>query len=147
MGCDIHVYTEKRNDLGHWETVNEDTDGAYTSNDKNVWRNYQLFGLMAGVRREIDGHFEERGLPEDVSEAVKKESDSWDGDGHTHSYLTLDEMMEKVIDAKNKHILGDSSIEAYDASRSLDADIINGVFTPEEISDSGNYRLVFWFDN
>ena len=153
MGCDIHVFTEKRNDLGHWETNdewetdNEYADGVWTSNDKDVWRNYQLFGLMAGVRRAIRGSFEERGLPDDASEAVRNSSNSWDVDGHTHSYLTLDEMMEKVIEIKNKYILGDSNLEAYDAARSLDADIINALFTPDEITNSENYRLIFWFDN
>jgi hypothetical protein len=35
-----------------------------------------------------------KGLPKDVSETTKKESDRWNGDGHSHSYFTLFELKE-----------------------------------------------------
>ena len=58
-------------------------------------RNYELFGILAGVRdRNNDSIDDPRGLPEDVSEVTKKESDRWDEDGHSHSWVTLKELKE-----------------------------------------------------
>ena len=58
-------------------------------------RNYELFGILAGVRDHNNDSIDDpRGLPEDVSEVTKKESDRWDGDGHSHSWLTLKELRE-----------------------------------------------------
>ncbi len=36
---------------------------------------------------------EPRGIPENVSEQVKSEADRWDGDGHSHSWLTIAELL------------------------------------------------------
>ena len=61
-------------------------------------RLYNLFAALAGVR---SGHFNEdtdpvslpKGLPKDVSDVVKNESDRYGCDGHSHSYNTLSELM------------------------------------------------------
>lgn len=68
-------------------------------------RNYYLFAVLADVR---NGHgfagistgdgfnpiAEPRGIPEDVSIKIKRISDYWGGDGHSHSYFTLKELLE-----------------------------------------------------
>ena len=110
MGCDIHLFTEIKksiNSQNKW--VNADNwrynpyyqegndDGERMLNIESLYsgRNYELFGILAGVRdRNNDSIDDPRGLPEDVSEVTKKESDRWDGDGHSHSWLTLKELKE-----------------------------------------------------
>jgi len=68
-------------------------------------RNYCFFAILADVRNGRgfagistgDGFnpiSEPRGLPEDVSMRIKQRSDHWDIDGHSHSYLTLKELLE-----------------------------------------------------
>jgi len=105
MGCDIHLYREVfRN--GQWASADpwefdhdEDDDGkpvmsrtvpynqrAYTG------RNYDLFGVIAGVRREFDFSMPPRGLPLDVTAEVRDVSNQWEGDGHSHSFLFLHEL-------------------------------------------------------
>lgn len=101
MGTDIHFNVERRNDSG-WELVGDDQvydEGFY------IGRYYRLFGFLANVRNgrgfagvdtgdAVKPIAMPRGLPEDVSEAVRARSDEWGGDGHSHSYLTLSELLE-----------------------------------------------------
>ena len=113
MGCDIHLYTEiKRhvNDTDMW--VNADHWSInpyykYCDEEDKKWekelevvsiyqgRNYELFDILAGVRGY--GHDKisvPKGLPVDVCDVVKAESDRWGSDGHSHSYFTLKEMID-----------------------------------------------------
>lgn len=70
-----------------------------------VGRNYDLFSILANVRNGVgfagvdtgDGFTpisEPRGLPLDVSLKVQKESDNWGDGGHSHSWLTVKELLE-----------------------------------------------------
>jgi hypothetical protein len=85
------------------ERINDEEDlvveGIYDG------RNYNLFGILADVRngrgfagiRTGDGFIpisEPKGLPDDVSETVQEESDNWEGDGHSHSYFSLTELLD-----------------------------------------------------
>ena len=58
-------------------------------------RNYTVFALLADVRNGygLDPIVDPRGLPKDVSKEIKDESDEWGVDGHSHSHLTLKELM------------------------------------------------------
>lgn len=110
MGADIHIYTEIKKSINSedkWVNVDNWRYNPYYQEGNNNWermlsvesiyigRNYELFGILAGVRdRNNDMIDDPRGLPEDVSEVTKKESDRWDGDGHSHSWLTLRELKE-----------------------------------------------------
>jgi len=54
MGCDIHLFVEKRTN-GKWECLNElENDDGYLSTpyEKEIYheRNYSLFALLADVR-------------------------------------------------------------------------------------------------
>jgi len=111
MGCDIHLYAEKRVD-GAWVSADTWTDDEYEPGRKKVaysgrfytGRNYDLFSILADVRNGVgfagvktgDGFVpmaDPRGLPSDCSDAVRAESDAWDADGHSHSSLTVAEIM------------------------------------------------------
>ena len=110
MGADIHLFTEIKKSINSedkWVNVDNWRYNPYYQEGNNNWermlsvesiysgRNYELFGILAGVRnRNNDMIDDPRGLPEDVSEVTKKESDRWDGDGHSHSWLTLRELKE-----------------------------------------------------
>lgn len=133
MGCDIHMYVEKKID-GQWQAL-QGVDALSLSYAVNrlreacecevsaYWeervkelsektykflytdRNYDLFGMLADVRNGTgfagcgtgDGFVpisQPRGLPNDVSEYVKGESDEWGGDGHSHSWLTVKDLVD-----------------------------------------------------
>src|SRR5215471_14331674 len=102
MGADIHMVLERRvklRDVEKWVGVNAfpyiigsiyTGDGAVS--DRVYWhvdrRNYNLFADLAGVRG--DGP-EPKGVPDDASDLALVEIDEWGGDGHSHTWLTLDE--------------------------------------------------------
>jgi len=105
MGCDIHLFSEKKRSInGEDKWVNTDywlINPYFGEDDSEVElelvslynnRNYELFNILAGVRGNGPSISQPRGLPDDVSSIVKKESDRWDGDGHSHSYFTLEEL-------------------------------------------------------
>ena len=67
-------------------------------------RNYDLFAILADVRNGrgfagvVTGEgfipiFKPRGVPENASEEYRKWSDDWDGDGHSHSYHTVRQLI------------------------------------------------------
>lgn len=112
MGCDIHLRVEQKVN-GAWTPAEKMVPNKYAGEEGEPAmlperfyseRNYDLFAILAGVRNGRgfagcdtgDGFnpiAEERGLPKDVSDAVREESDGWGCDGHSHSWLTLAEIL------------------------------------------------------
>ena len=97
MGTDIHCHLERRTAAGQpWERV---ADAAVVDD-----RNYNLFAMMADVR---NGHgfagvrtgegfapiARPRGLPDDCCLDVMMAAERWAGNGHSHSWLTIAEIM------------------------------------------------------
>ncbi len=139
MGCDIHLHTEVKLN-GRWEHY-----GA-----PSITRQYDLFTLMAGVREAsgVEAISEPRGLPEDCTYVTKFDSEKWGVDGHSHSYLTAEELVvveEFMHEKLGKefwrlerdewgYLFGNgwSSFKKYPSDQ------------PEGLED---VRFVFWFDN
>jgi len=112
MGCDIHLYVEKRAKNGKWVYASAKKHRCNTSFGEqygyDYWydgRNYSLFSILANVRNGWgfagvptgEGFIpisEPRGLPSNVCSKIKTESDGWGGDGHSHSWLTLKELQD-----------------------------------------------------
>jgi hypothetical protein len=147
MGCDIHMYSEaKINDKwtsldGPLETEDEHTENAWVQISRPLLyrnRNYWFFGLLAGVRTEYSYSFQPRGLPADASPETKACSVQWDGDAHTHSYLDMDELVQKrtalLLEGSDAHIANHiiNLTEIINAFKGVDGD---------------DHRIVFWFDN
>ncbi|PTY92942.1 hypothetical protein [Heyndrickxia sporothermodurans] len=66
-------------------------------------RNYFLFHVLAGVRGSSSWGpiiSEPKGVPEDSCQQIKDEVKSWDSDGHSHSHLTLAELLAFDWNAK-----------------------------------------------
>lgn len=126
MGCDIHLFAEKKHN-GKWVMVNE-------VRGKGRQRNYRLFAAIAGVRGEGPAP---KGLPIDVSESVNMHADLDGSDGHSHSWMTLRE----AVSAWN--------VKRYDDEKDVPDSIPSwGFFELEAEEDEwDDYRVVFWFDN
>lgn len=114
MGCDIHMFVEYKTGEGKWingdyfkrniyfKENDESEDEDYRENEFSVIelhgdRNYSLFSTLAKVR-DYSGKVipvaEPKYLPDDMSSFVKKEAKGWEGDAHSHSWLTLKELKE-----------------------------------------------------
>ena len=162
MGCDIHFFVEKKakaytrqksinkvldveKDIKDvWESADEwVTADGYTYVDYNSsfyrGRNYQLFGVLAGVRYAPTEQYpmiEPRGIPDDVSKPVADSYGEWGSDAHTPSYLTLSEL--KQIDwTKFK-----------ESDYNWFSEFENTIERMDELSNNEeDIRCVFWFDN
>lgn len=140
MGCDIHMFAERKIN-GKWENIYlKETIRIYESHShtKNFYtydsRSYALFTALAGVRNSIGVPVISipKGLPEDACDEVKKESEEYGVDGHSHSFLGLKDLL------------------AYDWDRLgffgvFDSDVLLRLKSLG--SDYENTRIVFFFDN
>lgn len=131
MGCDIHSHAERRVN-GRWEKVPD-----FEPFD---WRNYAMFGFLAGVRSHwCDPIVEPRGFPANASYAVHKDYEDWGTDAHTPSFLTLKELLDfgyaKL--AYNGETYRDNLPDIF----FVDLVKLAMLGDPEDV------RVVFWFDN
>lgn len=99
MGCDIHMITQIQSD-NKWQYVLE-KPSFYD------YRNYDVFAFLAQVRGDCENGFYPKGLPEDLEESRFEPDDEIDGeifywvdfesiDYHSHSYLTLEEIDDRL---------------------------------------------------
>lgn len=101
MGCDIHLYVEVKK-YSTWESADTwETDNhgdKFVPYEKRLFtgRNYNLFSILANVRNRYKfiPITDPKGLPNDVSEPVKNQSKNWEGNSHSHSFLTVQEILE-----------------------------------------------------
>jgi hypothetical protein len=160
MGCDIHLNYEIKTVDGwkfhDWQAKYQ--TGTYHDGERMIdWnnafddvlcsgRNYYLFAFLANVRNHyiyVDPISKPRGLPDDVTADVKQLSDSYGEDGHSHSWLTLAELIE--FDYSRKVNSDGDCINTYE-------DVL-GIWWFQlltylnETFGVDNVRLVFWFDN
>jgi hypothetical protein len=101
MGSDIHICVEKKK-WGKWITADtwyensSDPEHSYQEIHQPVYsgRDYVLFAVLAGVRAwlKTDQKFPTKGFPKDASSETKKYYKQYEGDAHSTSYLTLQEL-------------------------------------------------------
>lgn len=109
MGCDIHLFTEKKKTINNqelWVNVDRFRMNPYFEQDghKNEFeivelyedRNYILFSMLANVRNKDNNPIisQPKGMPDDCCDYVNKQKEYWGKDGHSHSYLTLKELKD-----------------------------------------------------
>lgn len=110
MGCDIHLYVEKKID-GQWKIQGKledaDDEGYRKFSGPSFYdgRSYNLFAILADVRNGrgfagvktgegFNPISEPRGVPDDASEEYRYMVEQWDCDGHSHSHHTLRQLLE-----------------------------------------------------
>jgi hypothetical protein len=151
MGCDIHTFLEYRVDGGAWQShpdikVDEEQDGDNTY--RSVWmstgihRDYQLFAALAGVRGEGP---EPSGIPTNLSPLVKEAIDNWDCDGHSHSYMSLEEFYT-VLKQQEYDI---KKLPIYKSCRKITRDLgkLDQILLDATKPSLVEHRVVFFFDN
>jgi len=164
MGADIHLFLERKMPSGDWAFMSSLDHGVRS---KGLWsgnmidfgmafykvanRNYTLFGQLASVR---GGGREPRGLPNDVSEMVLMFSDAWEGDGHSHSWLSASEFADDYYGVQS--VEDDEPMTDYHQNTlKVDKNYAVLEFLQEMCNVAGvgdstqanEFRFVFWFDN
>lgn len=163
MGCDIHLYVEKRLKNKDWAMV-RDLNRDINAESLRPWHNekvevvgwwrladrdYALFANLAGVR---GAGPEAKGLPGDVSPYVEDESDTWDSDGHSHSWSTPLEFMEAYVKAMQAYDEQGRELDKYVQVRLKEGtEKAVRMFMRDMCSldteQGEEYRFVYWFDN
>ena len=137
MGCDIHLYKEKKVN-GVWMTADNWTTYDYGDDEKGIevpWeqrytdRNYDLFGLLSkGVRSEHEFSMKPRGLPFNISKEVGEDAERDGVDGHSHSFLYLHELKDLLAYLQTQTV-EISGMKQKDELAKLSASIASG--TPD----------------
>ena len=163
MGTDIHFFTERKTASLNYEgpkNLEEERDKKICEiiNDKSLterwvsadrwvyqddrswvheeayWsRNYYLFSILADVRSGVEPICEPKGIPKDASSGYLHMVDRWEGDGHSHSYFTLEELLDVDWSQYNKEYIEDF-LKVVDELKSSDP-------------DTKKVRICFFFDN
>lgn len=143
MGCDIHAHFEIKV-AGKWE--------HYTIPD--IGRNYPLFERMAGVRGDNKNAMAApRGLPDDISIVTALDANRWEGDGHSHSWLSALEIAQLeewgIANLKLRH----DYLRQWDMEMEWHCYFFSNSFAgftrypSDNIEGIEDLRIVFWFDN
>jgi hypothetical protein len=162
MGCDIHVYLEKYTSVnGEYKWVNVDhwqlnPDFGSHENEREYdlipfyWgRNYDLFSILAEVRGSYDPIDDPRGLPEDVTDATRKEFERWGRDAHTPSHYTLKELKDYLYNNSEDDELTETLkrfVEPMENRFREEFWITNDDEKRYTVKENA-FRVVFWFDN
>ena len=159
MGCDIHFLVERRRhkrppsygENWTWELLFPEDDDVspedrkYARREGHRWmpweffsdRNYELFGVLANVRRDGPPIAEPRGLPDDLSSDARKYIDDYGGIDHTPSWLLLSEVLAYDWSARAREVTHPAPFDRFLA---MCARV--GRFGP-----SDEIRFVFFFDS
>lgn len=139
MGADIHLYVEHYNkESKRWDSLSlykKSSEDKFSPVDIYDGRDYELFGLLAGVRSMIAPFVLPRGVPDDMSCEVSKAYE--DGQYyHTPTWYDWCELQtyERIFD--NERLDGfmndiEKVLNAYD------------IYYPKP----GDIRIVMWFDS
>ena len=138
MGCDIHMYVERKTSRGWFNcdyfvpNVNykeptcvnsaryfKDESSKYQHVPIYDGRNYALFATLADVRNYGNTAYisEPKGFPEDACDYIKDQYESWYGDAHSASYLTLQELIDfhkAGYPLKRRGMLSPEQLEDFD---------------------------------
>jgi hypothetical protein len=149
VGCDIHVYVEKKDGHGIWQLLPDPTN----YDDWGLNRNYSTFGLLAGIRDyDVPPIREPRGLPKDISEGLKENrrrgsADEW---AFGETWYLLSELLNHDWDTPVPTRYGGktSPREFVDPAFFTLLSFLDRNCSPWWV-DKGrdNIRLLIWFDN
>lgn len=146
MGCDIHTAVE-RQVSGTWRPMPELAPFD--------WQSYGMFGFLAGVRNysAVPPLSEPRGLPDDVSPAVREAAD--DSDWHSHSWLSVAELAAFNYDQplEDRRVMrngnGGCTCDPGEGEMTTYREFLGSGFFDdlEKLKTAGAERVVFWFDS
>lgn len=177
MGADIHIFAETKNKKGKWIKVEKECFslskweveefGKKKTESPFDWRSYSMFGFLADVRNYscCEPISEPKGLPTDseylnelgyysgtgwgMSNSTKREDIYSDGSSHSHSYLTLKELLEFDYDKTfcDERAETDTHKTIITHRQHLDGMFFTHLEELKKLGKPDEVRIVFYFDN
>lgn len=166
MGCDIHCYVEHR--------IKGNGEMWWSFGGRiNPGRNYQMFGLLAGVRVNIKPLVKPRGLPTDVGYSAQEDNQHYISDEPDENNVTLKQAEDWVRRGISQFVNGSSgqpvwvtdpdwhthswlnpteweqALTTYDATNyPIQIEYVVLLKILKAFEEAGREaRIVFWFDN
>jgi hypothetical protein len=149
MACDIHSFAEKRE--GEKFVA---IPGLYPFESG---RDYSLFGWLADVRNysAVPPIAPCRGVPEDASVDARADSDRWGTDGHSHSWLRVEELniFDYTALVEDRRVTrngnGGCTCDPGEGKTMTWREFLGKWYFDElaALNEAGAERIVFWFDN
>lgn len=158
MGCDIHIWAERKTRSGYEAITGvKFEDGAAPF----AWRSYGMFGFIADVRNysDVPPIAARRGWPDDASRRAQEEFDNWCGDGHSPSWVGVDELAAFDYDqpVEDRRVTrqtawgldGGCTSEPGGGQITTYREFLGPHFFEdlERLTKAGASRVVFFFDN
>lgn len=152
MGCDIHCYTEGKDESSYVD--------LYFSPFGD--RSYGVFGFLADVRNYsgVEPISKARGLPKDIAPSVKAAFEYWGIDGHSCSWLSVAELVAFDYDTEiedRRYVRqegpnywnGSATCEVGQGKKTTYREFLGKNFFRDlkELQDIDAERVIFWFDN
>ena len=131
MGCDIHLFCERRVNYDEWECVDRfryndekaepmikdinDIPRYFSPTPLYNDRSYAFFTMLAGVRNSggVEQIDDRRGLPHDTSKLVKAYADYWGTDGHSFSWYSAEELFRHKYKLEELEVKSEETEWAY----------------------------------
>lgn len=119
-------------------------------------RSYAMFAALAGVRSGQRNLIDPRGVPDDASDIYKELVAQEDSDGHTHSYLDLDDIIaihlfeEGSLDGPVDSYADEEIVAKLSGQSSRMYSFFETFELMQKIAAKlgpSNVRVVFFFDN
>ena len=157
MGADIHFVIESRAKDQPWVGVYctgssprfrprsymtglNSREYLYDIDAPQRERNYAFFAKLAGVRGPGP---KPKGMPKDASELARRSRENWGSDGHSHSYVSLDEFAAAWLATALPEV------QAAVVAARLEREGFHPAAWLFDLYDNvgSEHRVVFWFDN
>jgi len=170
MGCDIHMVLEGKRP--HWTTNKWTGLSSYPYLDSMAqrptipfqgcgcsteqrsiipgvqFRDYALFTELASVRGESITGRTPLGVPKDVSELANYMIEDWASDGHSHSYLSLNDFVDCYEFTQDTlEIRTYNKLHNIKENREQHVSYCTGGYDVDGFDLDNDVRIVFWFDN
>ncbi len=154
MGCDIHMFLEYKVNDGEWQAHpahKEDSSGSIVELGC-CGRDYKLFAKLAGVRGEGPRPL---GIPDDISPIINKAIEFWSYDGHSHSYISIEDFEKLLINNNyephnNFYNLIDYNSDFFlvvrGSKKHAEELKIDNILLQNDSIDV-KHRIIFFFDN
>lgn len=150
----MHVLIERKDENGNWQQVKLYRKDKYTGKleivDPYPGRCYDLFSILAGVRGAYDPIKYPTGVPQDMSDDVRKSYEYWEDDMHSATSYDMMELAYWVEKFKNFEKDDEEAKERYELLKGFYDDMVAYISFVEYffyLTGVNQYRVIMWFDS